>query len=395
MRTTIPLQYIERLWLIFVLAAYAVASYFIMPNMDNTAELGSDNTAYYYVGAFAVSVPYLFLVLKQLLRTGQSRTVWSFVVFFLWATVATILSLKGNSHLLFISFPVLPLLISYTYFRRYEADSFFYTVFFISLLLVSFQYFHIYQIANQINTAHIGVSYFALMVLPLVLLHPSRIIRILSWIVVSAVIVSSIKRGGFVTLLSGAVVYVWCKQYISNKRNLSLLFGLIGLGILAYGINHMVVFFESDIFERFMSLQDDQGSGRLEVWQTVIDNLRQSDTASFLLGHGYRSVEVPIGNDLVPAHNDFLEVFYDFGLIGLVLYLIAWYHLIADTIRMIRRKSPYAPTFSMMVVIVFIFSMLSIVIYYFWVTYFFIMIGLTLGQHELEQTTEEPSIQYS
>ncbi len=389
MRNTIALQYIERLWLIIVLAAYAVASYFIMPNIDNTAELGYDNTVYYYLGAFVFSVPYLFHVLKHILRTGQSKTVWSFIVFFLWATISTILSLKGNSHLLFISFSILPLLISYTYFRRYEADSFIYTVFFISLLLISLQYFHIYQIANQINTAHIGVSYFALIVLPLVLLHPSRIIRILSWVVVSVVTVSSIKRGGFITLLSGAIVYVWCKQYISRKNSLTILMGIIGLCVLAYSIYYMVTFFESNIIERLMNLQDDQGSGRLGIWQTVIDNLRHSDTASFLLGHGYRSVEVPLGNNLVPAHNDFLEVFYDFGLIGLVLYLIAWYHLIVDTIRMIRRKSPYAPTFSMMVVIVFIFSMLSIVIYYFWVTYFFIMIGLTLGQHELEQTTEE------
>lgn len=385
MKTTISIQHIERFWLIFTLAVYALASYFIMPNIDNTAELGKDNSIYYYIAAFAVSVPYLFITLRRILCTGQSKTIWFFILFFLWATLATYLQLKGISHIFFISFSILPLLISYTYFRRYETDRFLYTIFFASMLLVSFQYFQIYQVANLADVAHIGVSYFSLILLPLVLLHPSRMVRIIAWIIASIVIVSSIKRGGIVTLVIGALVYILCKQYISERRNLAVLLGIIGLGVLAISLYYMVTFFESDIIERFMSIQDDQGSGRLEIWQTVIEDLRKSDTVAYLVGHGYRSVDISIGNNSVPAHNDFLEVFYDFGLIGLVLYLIAWYHLIMDAIRLLRQKSPYAPTFCMMVVIIFILSMLSIIIYYFWATYFFIMISLALGQHELEQ----------
>ena len=387
---TDKLRHIERLWLIITLAVYALASYLIMPNIDNTAGLGKDNTAYYYIAAFAVSVPYLFITLRRILCWGQSKTIWFFILFFIWATAATCMSLEGVSHIVYISFTILPLLISYTYFRRYESDRFLYTIFFASLLLVSYQYFQIYQIANLVDVAHIGVSYFSLILLPLVLLHPSRLVRIIAWVVTSIVIVSAIKRGGILTLVIGALVYVWCRQFISERRNLAVLLAIIGLGVFAYGIYYMVTFLESDILERFLHMQEDQGSGRLEIWQTVIEDLRQSDTTSFLVGHGYRSVNISIGYESVPAHNDFLEVFYDFGLVGLMLYLVAWFYLIRDAIRLLRQKSPYAPTFCMMVACFFALSMVSIVIYYFWVTYFAIMIGLILGQRELELSQAQP-----
>ena len=381
-------QYIEKHLFLLALLVYAGASYFIMPAIDNTAEMGTMDTVFSETVAIIASLPYLLFALKDLLQKKHDKTVKYFLVFFVWAVIATVLNYSAPSYIVFAMMPFFPLLISYLYFRKYELDKAFYIAFFLSFLVISFRYLQIYQTAHfNADTQHIGVSYFALVTFPLVLLHPSKTVRIAAWIITLLIVTSSIKRGGLIAFSAGAVVYMVCKQYVSPKKWLwSFILLLLAFIVFSASLIYAISYFESEILDRIARSRDDQGSGRLEIWKMVIDDISRSDTFSLVCGHGYLSVCNLTNNEGLPAHNDFLEVLYDFGLTGIVLYGIAWLSLVGKTLRMLREKSELAPVMALMVSVFFILSMISIVIYYFQITYILLFIGTVIGQYELRKT---------
>lgn len=353
-----------------------------MPAIDNTAEMETIDTVFPETVAIIASFPYLFFALKDLLQKNKDKTVTLFLAFFVWSVIATALNFSVRSYIVYAMVPFFPLIISYLYFRKYELDKAFYIAFFLSFLVISFRYLQIYQTAHFYFNAHIGVSYFALVTFPIVLLHPSKAVRITAWIITLLIVTSSIKRGGLIAFSAGAVVYMVCKQYISPKKRVwSFILLLLAFILFSAGLIYAITYFESEIIERIASSREDQGSGRLEIWQLIIDDLARSDVFSLLCGHGYLSVRNLTNDEGLPAHNDFLEVLYDFGITGIVLYGMAWLSMVGKTFRMLREKNELSPVLAMTVTIFFILSMISIVIYYFQITYICIIIGLIIGQY--------------
>lgn len=85
---------------------------------------------------------------------------------------------------------------------------------------------------------------------------------------------------------------------------------------------------------------DSGGSGRLDIWNNafvIISNM----SLDILFGYGYGATVAFLG---IGAHNDFIEIFIDFGLIGLMLYLTFIYHML-KSIFFFNRKSNYRITY--------------------------------------------------
>jgi O-antigen ligase len=82
----------------------------------------------------------------------------------------------------------------------------------------------------------------------------------------------------------------------------------------------------------------DAGSGRVLIWQSVIDGVQQGGVGDWLIGQGlYASMNVTaprLGKGFV-AHNSMLEVFVNQGAIGLIAYV--W--LIGSIIYALLRAS--------------------------------------------------------
>ena len=56
-----------------------------------------------------------------------------------------------------------------------------------------------------------------------------------------------------------------------------------------------------------------------------------------MFGHGYRSA-ISVLNG-VPAHNDFLEILYDFGIVPLVIYVIILIKFVCLCLHGLRQQS--------------------------------------------------------
>ena len=90
--------------------------------------------------------------------------------------------------------------------------------------------------------------------------------------------------------------------------------------------------------------EDSSGSGRAQIYTKIFDGVMRSSFGSLLFGHGFyatsdytkQSLEFNIA---VVAHNDWLEVAYDFGLVGLILYLSILLSILRSVIKSERRES--------------------------------------------------------
>ncbi len=387
--------HIDKIYFILCLVVYAIASFFIMPSIDNQAGLGTNDIANYEFLAMIVSLPYILLGIKSIIN-HNNKLLFSYIVFFVWSFVISLLTLDGISELLFSIYPIAPLLVSYLYFLKNPSDRIINSLFIVTFIAVSVQYFHIYYVANQYNTANIGVSYFPLLVLPFIFLNKSKLIKLAALLLTTFIIITSGKRGGLLALVLGIAVYLFCRIHLIDSKREKISFIVITCiailsVVIVLSLNLHDMDFSSNLFDRITNIANDKGSGRLFIWQKVISDIGDSDMLSFLFGHGYRSVAIDYGPNLVPAHNDFLEVFYDFGLIGLIMYIFIWILLIKKALYLYRTKNEYTPTFCFMLSLYFIFSMISIVLYYFWITYILLMIGLVTGREKLnicKQQTE-------
>ena len=109
--------------------------------------------------------------------------------------------------------------------------------------------------------------------------------------------------------------------------------------------------------------------------------------ASLLVGEGYNAV---LANSPLSfsAHNDFLEILYDYGIIGFVIYLFAIASVIWYALKMVLQKSPYAPNMVMMLVIYLILSLISHIAIYFWMSIVMLTFAYLIGNYERDASNK-------
>ena len=226
-----------------------------------------------------------------------------------------------------------------------------------------------------------NASYFILYLLPLILAMNKNWLSIIAIIITAVVVISSSKRGGTIALGLGFISFFITKFVLIKERklNFSLLLGLCIISILIiYGGSYLQ---ESVIFERLENIQDDEGSGRIEIYQNVTPLIYNSAPIPLIFGHGWNAVSRDMG---VSAHNDFLEVLYDFGIISFILYLMCYYKLYKYLVSLIKRKSELAPALSCLLCFLIVGSSVShIVIYPGYFSIFMLILGYIYGKERI------------
>lgn len=401
MKISVSRYTITNWYFLGVLLVLGISTFLVMPDMDNTAGAGSGLSTISVAALALIQLPLLAYIFLQRQVPGEEskRLIPMFLllygIYFGWMTV--IYFVYDDTHniigrmLQALTILVFPFILSLSYYRaRYcKLNVWFYLAVFFILLCITVQYINLYSIANQLDDdgSHIGVSYFPLFILPILLLPESRIVRYLSVVITSLVIISSIKRGGMIALGGSLMVYVFVKQIVSEGNKFRKLLILLAVVLVMVGV---LIYIEesgtNNIIERFENLSDDGGSGRDVLWADAFQNIQNRDLGFRFVGNGYRSAQ-EVSCYKLPAHNDFLEIWYDFGGIGLTFYLLAFGSLCIYTLRLMKRKSRYAPHMAMAMSFYFVISMISIVVLYFWMALLMLSIGIITGlaDKELEE----------
>lgn len=178
--------------------------------------------------------------------------------------------------------------------------------------------------------------YFILGVLPYILSITKKKFQLIPIFVTALSILISQKRAGFIALVGVVIIFYFVssikKNSLKNTIGKIIIFSLI----IVCGY-YLILFLDAklnlEIFIRLKMLETDGGSGRYNRWIELLLALKRSRLLHLVFGHGYNAVKDLIGTH---AHNDFLEVFYNFGFVSLLLYLSYYIFQIFNAIKMAK-----------------------------------------------------------
>lgn len=205
--------------------------------------------------------------------------------------------------------------------------------------------------------------YFAFLTLPWLLLVKGRISRLFLLVLFTFLGVWSLKRSVMLSL-----VFIWSAYIISLMKGrgkqwikTSIVVVLIAGGFYGYSFGDEML--GGELSERVNREETDEGRNRLAIYTVTWAMIQSSDPSSLILGHGHFGVRRDSILE-ISAHNDFMEVVYDYGLVIFVLYIGLWVYVIKRCIRLFRSNSelflPYAVSLS----IFFILSIVSHLVLY-------------------------------
>lgn len=172
------------------------------------------------------------------------------------------------------------------------------------------------------NIANLGYSFLAL--LPaLVLFYKKPVIQYLGIMICGYYIVLCIKRGA---ILIGVVCLIWFMvtnmQKVSKKQKWVV--GMVSLAVVFAGIWLYRYMMETNAYFLYRITQTMEGdsSGRDELYDVFYEHfIHEENPFRFLFGYG-ADATLKIGENY--AHNDWLEIATNHGLIGIVVYIIYW-----------------------------------------------------------------------
>lgn len=167
------------------------------------------------------------------------------------------------------------------------------------------------------------------------LLSVSRINKLVSIFVTSTIILGFINlgmfasRGAFLTVAL-PILYLLYKRVHSLK---GIITALIILGLFVFGFMTFSIF--DSLIGRFSDETIVSGSGRMNIWKQSIETFSNLGLSKLLLGGGgtfaYQMTGESVGVFTITSpHNNYLEILYDYGIIGLISFvslLIYWFKL--------------------------------------------------------------------
>lgn len=310
------------------------------------------------------------------------------IVCMLWLLVMPVIMMLNHADLADMVRTILwPLLFETTYLccqNRLQRCSFFKKEYYILAFIGGF-----YFLATRIGASHqSNTIYLCFLTLPWLMFLSNKKTMLTVVFIFTILALLSMKRSVML-----AMVLMWGFYFLYGmKSKRSKLFTIVLSLVLLVGL--YVVYDKVDdmsgglLTERVNKEETDTGKSREAIWTITISMIQQSSPVELAKGHGHYGVRRDSWLE-ISAHNDFLEVIYDYGLIILVLYLCLWVYVIRRGYKLYKSRSllflPYAATLSIFIVL----SMVSHLILY--TTYFNYLVmfwGMTEAILEMDRKQE-------
>lgn len=247
--------------------------------------------------------------------------------------------------------------------RNPSAYNFFITLVIVELIILSLYIVQrIYYIRNTLMLAS-GTNeiYHVFSLIPVLFLCGNKKLRTIGLLVAGAMILFSMKMTAIVAFIVGLIAYKLIIGKLENRpfsvKTIILLIAVILVWQCFPLINeHILKELNIDWGSKLLSANDSGGSGRITIWLNTLNAQWQSSLVEWFVGHGYNTV---INSVQFSAHNDFLEVLYDFGLIGFTIYLMLYIALIRSIKALAQDNDRRAAVLGMSVTMFFIMSLFS------------------------------------
>lgn len=235
---------------------------------------------------------------------------------------------------------------------------------------------------RQTNT----IYFFALTV-PFLLYNTGKRNMVVIIMLFSVMALLSMKRSMMLTMILIWTFYLINGMRSRKKKIYAIVLSLVLLGGIYFAYDKVDEVTGGLLTQRVTKEETAEGLGREAIWGLTVDMIQKSSPEKLITGHGHYGVKKNSILD-ISAHNDFLEVIYDYGLIIFFLYLCLWGYVIRRFYYLYKNQSdlyvPYAASLS----IFLIMSLVShLILYTSYFNYLVMFWGMTEAMIETEKKT--------
>lgn len=262
-----------------------------------------------------------------------------------WLGGETIGDTKPNGFLFRNVFSMAPVLVFYLSAKKGKVTDNRMRFYFIILLLLSIvEYFHSFA-ARELTVegsvtsegATNNTAYYFVCMLPLVFLFDKKpIFQYANLLILLFFVMSGMKRGAILVTAVFMLIFIRYALKKENSKNshrntfLSIILILVATYFLYYFAQN--IWLNNDYFyERLQRVQDGDSSGRDVILQNLLFHfITNENFFQMLFGMGADATIRVIG---LYAHNDWIELLIDCGIVGVFIYLVYFYCLYKDCRR--------------------------------------------------------------
>lgn len=201
------------------------------------------------------------------------------------------------------------------------------TSFFAMVTVISIQYItavnSISMQYEETENAVVNVAYEVLALIPLLYFWKERpLIQYVMLAIILIVVLSTVKRGAImIGIVCVSYFFYTTIQGTSKKTKLSI--WLLVFVFVVVGTKYVVNFYENSSYAQLRMEQSLEGdsSGRDEIFLDAWTIFINSNPFNMLFGNGAWAT---LRRMKILAHNDWLEILVNQGLVGVVVYLLYW-----------------------------------------------------------------------
>ena len=208
----------------------------------------------------------------------------------------------------------------------------------------------VYFLLTRVNVDHqTNTIYFVTLTMPWLLFKSKKKAEIILLAIFIIFVLLSLKRSMMLSMVLFFSFYFLFGMKSRKSRIYTIVFSIVLIAGVYVAYDKVDEKMGGLLTDRVTKEETDTGIGREAVWAMTINMIQTSPPDKLILGHGHFGVKKNSLLD-ISAHNDFLEVIYDYGLIIFSLYLCLWGYVIRRSYQLYRLRSqlflPYAATLS-------------------------------------------------
>ena len=178
--------------------------------------------------------------------------------------------------------------------------------------------------------------YWPLCCIPFVFCVEKNYLRyVLLFLIVIDVIISQ-KRAPLIAVSLFLVVFLL--REMKSSRSYAKIFVVVAVTAGFFLISYKYGDYVAQLIGRVNMISEDEGSGRVPLWNDVFRSLERFSFADIILGKGYGSIKLTGHTN---AHNDALQMLYEYGIIGLTFYIIMLSFFLKRTLFLLKKNSKF------------------------------------------------------
>ena len=240
------------------------------------------------------------------------------------------------------------------------------------LLLFIGAYVFYHSIITKQFSSQSNMIYFLILPVPIILLNCNTRWRFRILLFTSFFALLSMKRSMILAIALFWSIYIVKDFSSKQKKSLAIAISVALLGIAYVTVEAVDRITAGNLSARTIDYEkEDITNGRETIYRVTWKMIKASTESQLVFGHGHNAVrrDSPLE---ISAHNDFLEIFYDYGTIALMLYLGLWFYVVKQFLFHFRNDTDYFLPYALSICIFAVMALVSQLVVY--VSYFLYLV---------------------